>query len=129
MWLAGAISMLAAFVEATADTVSSEIGQAYGGVPRSVLTLRRVAAGTDGAISWIGTLAGAAAGAVVVLSGALALGLTPREAVIALGAGVVGLFLDSLLGATVEMLGWVGNDLVNLSSTTVAALIAWALAR
>jgi uncharacterized membrane protein len=36
----------------------------------------------------------------------------------------VGLFFDSLLGATVERRGWIGNDLVNFVSTLVAALIA-----
>jgi uncharacterized membrane protein len=39
----------------------------------------------------------------------------------------VGLFFDSLLGATAERRGWIGNDLVNFASTLVAALIATAL--
>jgi uncharacterized membrane protein len=39
-----------------------------------------------------------------------------------------GLFFDSLLGATVERRGWLGNDLVNFCSTLFAALVAEALA-
>lgn len=126
---AGVISMLAAFVEATADTVSSEVGQAFGGIPRSVVTLRRVPPGTDGAITWTGTLAGVGGAAIVALSGMAAFGLTAREAGIAFLAGVMGLFLDSLLGATVELRGWIGNDLVNFASTSGAAWLAWVLVR
>jgi uncharacterized membrane protein len=53
-----------------------------------------------------------------------AMHLDPRATVIALGAGVVGLFFDSLLGATVERRGWLGNDLVNFSSTAFTAALA-----
>jgi uncharacterized membrane protein len=41
-----------------------------------------------------------------------------------LGAGIGGLFFDSLLGATVERRGWIGNDLVNFTSTLFAAALA-----
>jgi uncharacterized protein (TIGR00297 family) len=112
---------LAALVEATADTVSSEIGQAFGGTPVMVLSLRRVASGTDGAVTLLGSIAGIAAGTLVAAVGMWALRLRPVEAAIALVAGVGGLFFDSLLGATVERRGWIGNDLVNLSSTVFAA--------
>ena len=51
---------LAALAEAAADTVSSEIGQAFGGRPRMITTLRAVEPGKDGAVSLAGTLAGVA---------------------------------------------------------------------
>jgi uncharacterized membrane protein len=41
-----------------------------------------------------------------------------------LGAGVGGLFFDSLMGATLERRGWIGNDLVNFTSTLFAAASA-----
>jgi uncharacterized membrane protein len=54
-------------------------------------------------------------------------------AMIALVAGVCGLFFDSVVGATVERRGWVGNDLVNFASTAFAAGVAmggtWLLGR
>lgn len=82
---------LAALVEATADTVSSEIGQAFGGEPRLILTLRRVAPGTDGAITLIGTIGGVASAFFVAIVGAWALHLGIRAATAALLGGLAGL--------------------------------------
>jgi uncharacterized protein (TIGR00297 family) len=118
------IPMLAALAEATADTVSSEIGQAFGGQPFLLTTLRRVPRGTDGAISLTGTLAGVAAAAIIAATGAPALGMSLAECSVALAAGIAGLFFDSLLGATVERRGWIGNDFVNFFSTAFAAGVA-----
>jgi uncharacterized protein (TIGR00297 family) len=115
---------LAALVEATADTVSSEIGQAFGGRPVMLLTLQRVDSGADGAVTLLGSLAGITGGACVGAVGMWALRLRPSQAAIALFAGICGLFFDSFLGATVERRGWIGNDLVNFTSTLFAAALA-----
>ena len=119
--------VLATLVEATADTVSSEIGQAFGGTPWLLTTLRRVPRGTDGAVTLVGTLAGVGAGAMVAGVGWWALMLHPSQAGVAFVAGTAGLFFDSLLGATVERRGWLGNDLVNFLSTAFAAGVALVL--
>lgn len=116
--------MLAALAEAAADTVSSEIGQVLGGRPIMITTLRRVEPGTDGAISLAGTLAGAIAAAVVALAGSLALHGGLSLFALSLAGGVFGLFFDSLLGATLERRGWLGNDLVNFLSTASAEAFA-----
>lgn len=118
------VPMLAALAEATADTVSSEIGQAFGGTPFMLTTLHRVPPGTDGAISLYGTLAGIAAAAIIAATGAPALGMSPAACLVAFSAGVAGLFFDSLLGATIERRGWINNDLVNFTSTAFAAAVA-----
>jgi len=60
-------AMIAALAESAADTVSSEVGQAVGGAPRMLTTWREVPEGTDGAISFKGTLAGLAAALLIVL--------------------------------------------------------------
>jgi uncharacterized protein (TIGR00297 family) len=114
---------IAALAEAAADTVSSEIGQAAGGPARLITTGRTVPEGTDGAISLIGTAAGLIAASTIVAIGTPHLALFRGKAVVFLAAAV-GLFFDSLLGATVERRGWIGNDLVNFASTLVAAIIA-----
>ena len=123
------LPMLAALCEATADTVSSEIGQAFGRTPILLTTLRRVAPGTDGAITVLGTIAGIAAAALIAITGIPAMGMSATECAVAFAAGVAGLFFDSLLGATVERRGWIGNDLVNFFSTAFAAAVSLAAIR
>lgn len=118
---------LAALVEATADTVSSEFGQAFGGRPMMLLSLRRVEEGTDGAVTLLGSAAGVLAGVMVTIAGTWGLQLQFENATIALAAGICGFFFDSLLGATVERRGWIGNDLVNFTSTVFAAGLARAV--
>lgn len=120
---------LAALAEAASDTVSSEIGQAFGTRTYMLTNLRRVRRGTDGGISARGTLAGLAASLLVVLIGGAALRLPPSAQALAFVAGFLGLLADSLLGATLERRGWIGNDVVNLASTAVAALSFFLMAR
>lgn len=118
------VAGLAALAEAAADTVSSELGQVFGGRPRMITTLRRAAAGVDGAISATGTLAGIAAAAAVSTAGVWALrGHTPMFKSACAG-GVFGLLFDSLLGATLEQRGWLNNDAVNFLATAGAAVVA-----
>jgi uncharacterized protein (TIGR00297 family) len=117
-------TMIAALAEATADTVSSELGQVFGGEPRMITTFRRVPRGTDGAVSWAGTISGCLGAAMVVTIAALVLPLRRADALIALAAAIAGLFVDSLLGAIPERRGWINNDAVNTLSTLAAALLA-----
>jgi uncharacterized protein (TIGR00297 family) len=116
--------LIAALAEAAADTVSSEIGQAIGGQPRLVTNFKRVPAGTDGAISLTGTVAGCVAAAIVVLTAIPTLQIDAQQAAIAWMAAIAGLFADSLIGAILERRGWLNNDLVNFFSTGIAVLIA-----
>jgi uncharacterized protein (TIGR00297 family) len=122
------VACIAALVEATADTVSSEIGQAFGGRTALVTSLKEVPPGTDGGVSWMGTLAGVFAGGLVLAVACWSLELRVKEAAAAFAGGLVGLMFDSLLGATAERRGWIGNDWVNFSSTLVAAIVGFVLA-
>jgi uncharacterized protein (TIGR00297 family) len=119
---------LAALAEATADTLSSEIGQAIAGPAFLISNFRRVPPGTDGAISLAGTLAGLIGAAAVTFAG-----LPPQSFKLLVflpvfTAATAGLFFDSLVGATLERRGYVGNDLVNFASTAFAAAIFYPLA-
>jgi uncharacterized protein (TIGR00297 family) len=114
--------MSAALSEAAADTVSSEVGQAFGEKARLITSWKSVPAGTNGAVSLTGTLAGIAA-AAIVSSVCLFAGLVPmRWLLISLGAGILGMFADSFLGAWLERRGLLNNDSVNFLSTLVSAV-------
>lgn len=121
------IAGLAAFCEAAADTVSSELGQVLNSRPRMITTLRVAEPGTDGAISLPGTLAGIVAGGIVALAGTAALHGNTTTFVLSWMGGVFGLFFDSLLGATFERAGMLNNDAVNFLSTCSAAAFALTL--
>ncbi len=123
------LAIAAALAEAAADTLSSEFGEVLGGEPRLLTTFRRVPAGTDGAISLAGTLAGIIGAAVVAAAAFFALNLAPVRTLIVALAAIIGLFADSLLGAVFERRGCLNNDAVNFLSTLVAALLAVSLTR
>lgn len=118
---------LAAMAEAAADTVSSEIGQVFGGRPRMITTLRSVDPGTDGGITLAGSLAGIAAAAIVAALGAFAVYGGLGFFAVSCSGAVFGLFFDSLLGATIERKSWLNNDAVNFLSTVSAATFTLAL--
>lgn len=118
---------LAALAEAAADTVSSELGQVLGGAPRMVTTLRRVEPGTDGGMTLAGTVAGIFAAGVVAIAGVVALKGDAWMLAVSWAGGVFGFLFDSLLGATAERAGWLGNDAVNFLSTASAVAFALAL--
>jgi uncharacterized membrane protein len=73
-------------------------------------------------VSVAGTVAGVVAASVVVGAGGIYGALEAPQALLVFAAACAGLGVDSLLGATVERRGWLGNDLVNFSSTLFAAL-------
>ena len=117
-----ALAFVCAYATAAFDTVSSEVGQAWGGKPVLITTLKRVPIGTDGAVSLLGTLAGFGAAALV---GGLAvgLGMVPASLLpLVLLAAFVGSSADSLLGATLERRGLLDNEAVNFSNTLIGAL-------
>ena len=114
---------ITALAEATADTVSSELGQALAGRTLLITSGRVVPPGTDGGVSVVGTVCGALAAAIVVALSPVAQDWGAALAVFM--AACAGLVFDSVLGATVERRGWLGNDLVNFASTVFAAAVAW----
>jgi uncharacterized protein (TIGR00297 family) len=105
--------LVGALAVATADTWATELGLLSRAEPRLITTGRRVAPGTSGGITLLGTGAAAAGGALIGVgaaisaalpaSGAAPDGLSPlRFLPIAIAAALVGAMLDSLLGATVQ---------------------------
>jgi uncharacterized protein (TIGR00297 family) len=119
--LAGASAALA---EAAADTVSSELGQTFGKNPRLITTLQRVPPGQDGGITIAGTLFALAALAIVCNACQWADLLLPRYYPTVLSAAFFGTIIDSVLGATLERPGRLGNNAVNFTSTAFSAALA-----
>lgn len=118
------IASIAALAEAAADTVSSELGQATGRGAYLITDFRDVPIGTNGAVSIEGTIAGCVAACIVAwVSGVVGLIEWHWTPVITLAA-VGGMFLDSIMGATWENAGRMGNDSVNFVSTVFAADVA-----
>ncbi len=118
---------LAALAEAAGDTSSSEIGMAFPGKTLLVTNFKSVPPGTDGGISFFGTIA-ALLGAASVAVAAVLTGLVPvSQLAIIILAGFFGTVIDSLLGAVFERRGLLDNDLVNLLSTAAAVGMAWGL--
>ena len=123
---------------AGADTLASEIGILS---PNAYLISngKKVAPGTDGAVSLLGQACALTASAYTALVGWFVLYvLAPFGApppipassfliVIPAIVGFLGCQIDSVLGATLERRGIVGKRTVNLVSTSLGALIAFGL--
>jgi len=121
------LALVAAFATAAADTVASELGQAFGRTTYLVTTFKRVPAGTDGAVSLEGTLAGVVASTVpAAFAGATALISWPGAAVV-VAAAFVGTTLESYLGATLERTNTIDNEVVNFANTLAGGFAAMGL--
>jgi uncharacterized protein (TIGR00297 family) len=145
---------LGALAAATADTWATEVGTLAGGLPRSIVSLKPLPAGTSGGVTTPGTLA-SIVGASFITGVAFLADIPTAPAAVFLG-GVSGSLADSLVGATVQERRWcdgcseaterrthtcggatrvVGgipgarNDLVNVVCTLVGAAVAAAVAR
>lgn len=146
---------LGSLAAAAADSWGTEIGTLVRGDARSVLTFRRVPAGTSGGVTLAGTLA-TLAGAAFIAGLAAALGWESRLAGAAVAGGVAGALVDSVLGAVLQArrwcprcelatermrhdcgmptvhaggVAWLDNDAVNVACAVTGGLLAVVLAR
>ena len=117
------IAGLVALAEAAADTVSSEIGEAFGRRAWLITTWREVPVGTDGGVSPVGMIAGLLAAVVIAFVSLLMVNL--RDASTVALCGFAGMICDSFLGALFERRGWMTNNAVNFVSTCVAAVLGF----
>ncbi|WP_211747686.1 DUF92 domain-containing protein [Paenibacillus sp. Marseille-Q4541] len=94
----------------TADTWATEIGSLSRRQPRSVITLKPVAPGTSGGVTFTGNVASMLGALVIGVGASLFLQVIGEEtlssiapyALIGLVSGFAGAYLDSLFGATVQ---------------------------
>jgi uncharacterized protein (TIGR00297 family) len=115
---------------ATADTLASEIGATYKGQPRMITTLKKVKAGTDGAVSVLGEAA-ALFGAIAIALVAIPMGVIGPNItaafLLAIAGGFLGTNIDSLLGSTLQQKKLLSNEGVNLFATLSGAVVSMAL--
>jgi uncharacterized protein (TIGR00297 family) len=100
-WYALGIGALAA---SAADTWATEIGTLAAGDPVSIVSGRRLAAGTSGGVTISGLLA-ALGGTLFIAAGAALARWPVSFMAVALG-GIAGALSDSLVGATVQTRRW-----------------------
>jgi uncharacterized protein (TIGR00297 family) len=115
--------LAASFASATADTLSSELGNVYGSRYYNILTFKQDSRGLNGVISVEGTLIGLIGSAIIAVAYTLSRGWGINFVWIIL-AGTVGNLTDSVLGATLERRHYLGNNAVNFLNTLVAAITA-----
>jgi uncharacterized protein (TIGR00297 family) len=121
------LAMVAAIATAACDTVSSEIGQAYGRRHHLITSFRRVAPGTNGAVSIQGSLAGWA-GATIVAATAWSVDLIDLPGLPAVVAGaVIGTTFESCLAALAGSRLQPNHDWINFLNTIVGAVGALAV--
>ncbi|KAJ0801553.1 hypothetical protein HanPI659440_Chr03g0118541 [Helianthus annuus] len=121
------LGFVASFCTKLSDTVSSEIGKAYGKTTYLVTTFKVVPRGTEGAVSVEGTVAGVVA-SILLASVACLLGeINVVEAVICVLASQIANVGESVIGAVLqdkEGFKWLNNDAVNVINISLGCILA-----
>lgn len=121
------LGFVASFSTKLSDTSASEIGKAYGKTTYLVTSFEKVPRGTEGAVSWEGTVAGILA-SLLLTSMAVALGQVDLlGALFCLLASQIANYGESIVGATLQDkpgYEWMTNDVVNVLNIGLGCGIA-----
>jgi uncharacterized protein (TIGR00297 family) len=123
------LGYVASFATKLSDTCASEVGKAYGKRTFLITTLQPVPAGTEGAVSLEGTLAGMGGSAAMAIAGWTTGMISLTGIGLCLVAAFVATNLESVIGATLQdAFDWLTNEVVNIINTTIGAIAAMLLA-
>jgi len=133
--------MLVSVAICMSDTLSSELGSRFGGVPRDLLSFKKIKPGVSGGVSFLGSFFGLLGSFVIVTLGSKILYLTVTEFLVFVSLGFLGMLLDSFLGSKFQLkeekdgiwidsakkevgknysgIGWIYNNTVNFLSNTL----------
>ncbi|GJQ11573.1 hypothetical protein GpartN1_g3364.t1 [Galdieria partita] len=121
------LAFVASLSSKMADTASSEIGKAYGKRTFLVSNWKPVAAGTDGAISLEGSLAGIL-GALILSCWAWIVGCISFQGIfVTTIASLIANYAESVIGANFQSKWQISNECVNAVMTFTSALVAFGL--
>ncbi|GJX09832.1 VTE6, chloroplastic-like protein [Tanacetum coccineum] len=121
------LGFVASFCTKLSDTVSSEIGKAYGKTTYLVTTFKIVPRGTEGAVSVEGTVAGLLASILLATVGCFLGEIKFAEAVICVLASQIANVGESVIGAVLqdkEGFKWLNNDAVNVINISLGSILA-----
>ncbi|KAJ0971457.1 hypothetical protein J5N97_019416 [Dioscorea zingiberensis] len=121
------LGFVASFCTKLSDTVSSEIGKAYGKTTYLVTTFKVVPRGTEGAVSAEGTIAGLLASILLASIGFLMGEVDVPQAAICVLASQIANFGESMIGALLqekEGFRWLNNDVVNVINISIGSILA-----
>ncbi|VFQ84181.1 unnamed protein product [Cuscuta campestris] len=121
------LGFVACFCTKLSDTVSSEIGKAFGKTTYLVTTLKTVPRGTEGAVSVEGTFAGLIASILLASIACITGQINRPEVAICVLASQIANFGESLIGAAFqgkEGFGWLNNDAVNVINISMGSILA-----
>ncbi|XP_031266092.1 protein VTE6, chloroplastic-like [Pistacia vera] len=124
LWQVGFVS---SFCTKLSDTVSSEIGKAYGKTTYLVTTFKVVPRGTEGAVSVEGTVAGLLASIILASVGCYMGQINAPEAVVCVIASQIANLGESIIGAAFqekEGFRWLNNDAVNVINISMGSILA-----
>ena len=97
-----AFAYFVAIGEALSDSLASDVGVLSKAAPRDILTLQRVARGTSGGVSLLGTLAAFTGAVFAATVSVFFYGFSPVSMLLIVLLTMAGVFLDSLLGARLQ---------------------------
>ncbi|XWS10841.1 hypothetical protein CRYUN_Cryun38cG0032600 [Craigia yunnanensis] len=121
------LGFIASFCTKLSDTVSSEIGKAYGKTTYLVTNFQIVPRGTEGAISVEGTFSGLLASILLASIGCLMGEINVPEVVICVIASQIANLGESIIGAAFqgkEGFRWLNNDAVNVINISIGCILA-----
>lgn len=121
------LGFVASFCTKLSDTVSSEIGKAYGKTTYLVTSFKVVPRGTEGAVSVEGTLAGILASVALAFVSFLLGQIGSHEVIICILAAQFANLGESIIGASFqerEGFRWLNNDIVNIINISMGSIIA-----
>ncbi|XP_039059297.1 protein VTE6, chloroplastic-like [Hibiscus syriacus] len=121
------LGFVASFCTKLSDTVSSEIGKAYGKTTYLVTDFRIVLRGTEGAVSLEGTVAGFLASVLLACIGCLLGEISVPEVLICVIASQIANLGESIIGSSFqgkEGFRWLNNDAVNVINISIGCILA-----